>query len=167
MTCHIIGCGTSGSTWNGEGFSIGVNDCWRFGNPTNHLVVVNSFGSEPARREIVQRSTPDVFWGHLSMWADRPDFRKLEMQSWKGNLSPGKVYYSNNSPFIAVTLAYKLGYRKIILWGVDFNDHKTIKDDLLKRTLKDFSELQAELIKNGASMYLGAKGSRLDLEVWK
>jgi len=166
MTAHIIGCGPAGSTWNGEGFSIGVNDCWKYGRPTNHLVVLNSFESQPKRKAIIDRSIPDVFWGHLGKWESRPDFRMITMQPWKGNFVPGKIYYSNNSPFVAVTLAYQLGYRTMVLWGVDFTEHPIIKNDLLKQTLKDFAELQAELIKNGASMYLGSKGSRLNLELW-
>ncbi len=168
MIANVIGLGSTWNMWPGTGFSIGVNDIFSRVK-TNNLVVVNSFKQYPERLEIIEQSRPEVLWSNMSCWKTHPNYQQLKIQSWGGILSPGKVYYSNNSPFIAATLAYSLGYRKIILWGVDFNDHKIIAKGtgMYLKAIRDFKSLQNVLLKNGASLYLGCEGSALDLEVWK
>ncbi len=167
MICHVIGLGASAAQWDGKGFSIGVNDAFRF-KPTNHLIVINSFKNLPERATIIQQSKPEIFWSHLREYEHRPDYQRLSMKHFMRKFEPDTVYHSNNSPFVAVTLAYKLGYREIVLWGVDFIDHRNIKEgsDRLNIALQDYANLQKGLLQNGASMFVGVKG-RLDLEVWK
>lgn len=77
------------------------------------------------------------------------------MNMWKGDLQKGKLYKSKTSPFIAVTMAYSLGYDKIVLWGVDFINHRIVKGSKLKSEVANFESLQKALVKNEASMYLG------------
>lgn len=168
MIANVIGLGPSAELWSGQGFSIGVNDSWGFGRPTNHLVVINSFRHQEDRRRIIDESIPDVFWSHMAEYNERPDFRKLEMQPWKNKYELGKIYHSNNSPFVAACIAFSLEYKQIILWGVDFMDHKNIRRDngLLDKANKDFIELDTIFRKHGGGIYLGAKGA-LSLEVWK
>jgi hypothetical protein len=171
MIAHVIGCGSTALNWNGEGFSIGCNDCWRFGHPTNHLLLINSPSVfAPDRLKIIQDSCPDVFWSHVKSWEKRPDYKFIgPMVAFHKRFTPGHIYFSNSSPFTAVTLAYKLGYRQFILWGVDFMNHKSINQEngTLHKALSDFHFLQEGLLKNGASMHLGSKGSALDLPIWK
>jgi hypothetical protein len=55
----ILGCGESGQYWDGIGDSIGVNDCWKFGHPTDYLMVLDPPGRfTEDRRKIIRESKP-------------------------------------------------------------------------------------------------------------
>lgn len=155
MRANIIGCGPTGSLWNGEGFSIGVNDCLKFGKPVNALVCVNVFNKEPERRKIVESIvTTHGFWSHTRHWAHRPDYRKLEMRSWGGIYRPGQVYWSHTSTFISVTLAASMGFTEIVMYGVDLVDHAHVKNHRLKGEIKNTLELSEQLEKHGIKLYI-------------
>lgn len=155
MIASIIGCGPSGKYWNGEGFSIGVNDAFKWGNPTDILIVVNSLDNYPDRKQIVMESRPKQLLA-LGTWSSHPSYKHIPyMNQWKGVLEKGKLYKSKTSPFIAVTLAYSMGYDKIVLYGVDFIGHPIVKGSKLRGEITAYESLQKALIKNGASMYLG------------
>lgn len=76
------------------------------------------------------------------------------------------LYSSNNSPFIACSMAFNLGFKNIVLWGVDFHGHPEIRGDVLSRTLKDFETFDNEIQKEGAKIYLGIIGSLLPFSVF-
>jgi hypothetical protein len=143
---NVIACGESGAQWDGKGDSIGVNDCWKWGRPTDYLMVLDNPErfSDP-RKQIILNSKPHHFitgqygwWKHFSK-SDMPK-QKLAYQEvhctngpqvisyrfsrWTGTLKNDRIHYSSTSPMCAITLAYLLGYKEIILWGVDFNTHK-------------------------------------------
>lgn len=156
MICHIVACGESGKYWNGKGFSIGVNDCFKFGYQTDILIVVNSFDKYPDRKKIIQSSIPREKLYALGTWSGHPKYEHIRyMNAWKGKLDKGKLYKSKTSPFIAVTMAFGLGYDKIVLWGVDFISHPVVKGQRLNEEVRNFESLQSALLKQGASMYLG------------
>jgi hypothetical protein len=174
MICNIIGCGPTAKHWNLEGFSIGVNDCFRF-HPTDYLIVVNTF-KEYQRTKIVQESRPKHLFSYLSFWASHPCYKYIgDFNPWRGKLTKGVLYYSNNSTFMAASMAFNMGYDEIVLWGVDFTGHvninheKKINDDgpsTLDKAFNDFHSFQEELLKQKASLYLGHKGSLLNLPLW-
>jgi len=156
MICHIIGCGESGKYWDGNGFSIGVNDCFKFGHHPDILIVVNNMRRFQERKKIIDATRPRVKLYGLGSWSNHPNYQHIDyMNIWKGDLKKGKLYKSKTSPFIAVTMAYSLGYDKIVLWGVDFVNHRIVKGSKLKSEVSNFESLQKALLKNGASMYLG------------
>lgn len=129
MIANIVALGETAKQWNGEGFSIGVNDCFRWGKPTDNLVLVDSLRSIPTRKNIVTKSNPEILWSNMSCWTFHPSFKPLgQTFHWKGRFVPGNLYHSNNSPFIAVTLAYRLGYRTMILWGGRFEHPQNDKE---------------------------------------
>lgn len=155
----IIGCGETASQWDGKGISIGVNDCWRFGKPTDYLVVVNTkkqFNQD--RLDWILRSQPSILFTHSSEWLEHfpevtfldsddrvleqrhksnPNVNFIRFRPWrramnhhrnpKGNpdnaVNPNCVYFSNTSPFVAISLAAYMGAKLIKLYGVDFNNH--------------------------------------------
>jgi hypothetical protein len=174
MTCHIIGLGPTAKHWNREGFSIGVNDCFR-NHPTDLLVVVNTF-KDYNRTKIVQDSRPKALLSYLAFWASHPCYKFIgHFNPWKGKLRRGELYYSNNSPFMAASYAFNLGYDDIVLWGVDFTDHPVINDrnrvndngpTTLQKTLNDWESFTEELSKQNCRVYLGIKGSLLNLPLW-
>lgn len=57
---------------------------------------------------------------------------------------------SNNSPFVACGIAYKIfGATEIRLWGVDFLDHPHLNGEMREAAVKDFRLLQKILNKKG------------------
>lgn len=166
MTIHVVGCGETGKEWDGHGISIGVNDAWKFGKPTTYLLVCNRPDQFTAERlRTITSSTPKFFYTHKpnwSMWF--PTWKRLNVVTWYGELRKGQYYSSDTSPFIAMTLAYNLGATKIILWGVDFINHKIFNtgNPETKREIGKYQELVNELRNQGVSVYLGCKGSAME-----
>lgn len=182
----ILGCGESGQYWDGHGESIGVNDCWKFGHPTDYLMVINPANSfTPQRRKIIEKSTPHHFvtdsQTFLRQHYDKADrikpnmsFKELyctngselikyRFSKWTGTLQKDRIQYSNTSPFAAISLAYLLGYKEIILWGVDFKTHRTWKADNphMFEELDNYKALIKQLWEVDVSVYLGHEDSLL------
>lgn len=163
----IVGCGDSAKNWTPRGHSIGVNDAWKWGQPTDSLLICNRPTQfSPERLDVILSSKPKTFYSHKSNWAyNFPDWKKIPMIPWYGSINPGSVYYSNTSPFIAMSLAYTLGAKDIILWGVDFKNHSLFNDDNPIPTKKEvgiYMELVERLGEKGVSVWLGAKGTAFD-----
>lgn len=171
MICHIHGLGPSIVNYKPDGnFSIGCNDSFRYAQ-SNLLIVVSHLSQE--RTRIVDQSRPEKLLSFMPQWHHHPNYEYIgELHKWRSDrpernrLDKGKLYHSNNTPFIGCSLAFNLGYRQIVLWGVDFIDHPNIKDGALITAFEDFNSLQAAFQKNGASLYLGSEGSVLDLPLW-
>jgi hypothetical protein len=128
----IIACGESGSQWDGQGVSIGVNDCWKFGKPTTYLLCVQTIQQMTPPRQPKERlktiieSKPEKFYTHKKEWERffKPDVLELiNITKWKGRLT-GQVQFSRTSPFIALILAHNLGFDHMKLYGADFNTHR-------------------------------------------
>lgn len=192
--CNVIACGESGQYWDGTGDSIGVNDSWKWGHPTDYLMVIDPPGRfTPDRRKIIQNSKPKHFITDSKSWlrlfhdpekVDRikphPDYKELyctngpqlmkyRFSKWRGRLMNDQISYSHTSPFPAMSLAYLLGYKEIVLWGVDFVTHKAWnpqKPEQLNTQLSEYKELVRALDEVGVKVYLGHTGSMLSfLEV--
>lgn len=154
MTCNIIGLGETSTLWNGEGFSIGVNDCFRH-QPTDALVVVNSFRKEQERYKIINDSRPaQGFYSSLSTWAHHPCYKPLNLRRFNKGIRSGTIYHAATSPFIAISLAVYLGYTEIVLYGVDFTNHRMVNGYRLKREVEAYLNYAKELEKLGVKVYL-------------
>lgn len=181
----VIGCGESGSHWGGEGESIGVNDCWKFGHPTDYLMVINPPNSfSPERRKTILESTPHHFitdsrafltkyyphaeqiksnMAHKELFCSNgSQVMKYRFSKWKGKLEKW-IQYSNTSPFAAISFAYVLGYNQITLWGVDFKTHRTWKSENqhMSEELDNYKALFQQLEAAGVNVYLGHQNSLL------
>lgn len=173
MICSIIGCGITAKLWNGEGYSIGVNDCWKYGLITDRLIVVNSLNKWQDRRKVVLDSTPkDGLYSMIANFNHHPNYKHIgPMQRFRPNrfgIKPGVLYYSSTSPFIALSMAHNLGYKEIVLWGVDLVDHPNVKDNSLRREIQQFDSFCKALLKEGTNVYLGSEFGALKdyLPVW-
>jgi hypothetical protein len=159
MRASIIGLGETGRMWDGKGFSIGVNDAFRFGKPTSALVCVNVFKSNPERHRIVSESRPKegFYSSNTRMWINHPDYRPLTekpMKRFTGKYEKGEIYYAKTSTFIAMCLAVRLGYTEIVIYGCDLVSHKIIKGRSLESEVSDTKKLVEELEKCGVKVYL-------------
>lgn len=166
MTVDIVATGQSSQNWKRHDFAIGVNDCWKLGKETDALVVCNrpeQFKGD--RFEIIKNSKPKEFYSHKSNWSEWfPKWKKLNLAPWYGTINPGQVYNSDTSPFIAISLAYTLGAKTIILWGVDFINHHLYNpgNPETKKEIVRYLELIAALNEKGVEVYLGASGTAFD-----
>lgn len=165
--CNIIGCGHTAQYWDRKGFSIGVNDCFKF-HPTNYLIVVNKL--KPERAQIVWNSRPEKLFSHLPLWGRHPSYEWIgPLMQWRARKMPARrnvIYNSNNSPFIACSMAFNLGFKNIVLWGVDFIGHPEIQGDQFNRAKNDFLSFDLEIQKEGAKIYLGISGSLLPFDIF-
>ncbi len=167
MIANIIACGPTGELWNGTGYSIGVNDCWRFGKPTDALVVVDNFRKEPDRYRIIQDSRPKEFFSQLSWWRDHQNYKEITLRRFKDIFKAGTVYMSTTTPIIAMSIAVNKGFKEIVLYGVDLTDHKICKGKALTKEITVYLKFITELEKLGIKVYLysnyGAFANRLPI----
>jgi len=92
-----------------------------------------------------------------------PTFELIELSKGRGNLNDidNTFAYSNNSVFVAVVLAYKLGATEINIYGADFNTHAAFNGNMLLATLDDFKKLFDFLKEKGIKITV-SKGSKLN-----
>lgn len=177
MTCQIIALGDSAKHWNGQGFSIGVNDSFKFGHNINWLVVINSptrFKDEPDRRKIITESKPDKFFSNTPAWEKHfPDWQKLNLInfSYSHRQVKGRLWSSKTSPFVAICLAVQSGYTELVLWGIDMLTHKYYNPGTkaFNSEYKNYLKLFEKLNQEGVKIYRGADGGCFDndLPIWK
>lgn len=75
-----------------------------------------------------------------------------------------------NSPFVACNIAYLLGAKNIVMYGVDFMSHSKLKgSSTISKIVSDFEWLRDNLKERGANLYIGHEASKLhgSLELWR
>ena len=172
----IICCGDSARNWEPRGTTLGVNDSWKFGKPTDILLCCNrpvDFTKD--RLRTITTSTPKTFYSHKGNWAYAfPDWKKIHLHNWSGSryfvpymnkpIEHKMTYSSNTSSFIALSLAYNLGAKEIIMYGIDFMNHKVYHEGAHYRDKE--VQIHLDLIKcmkeHGTEVYLGALGTAFD-----
>jgi hypothetical protein len=152
--------------------TIGVNDIWSRVRTEIIVCVDAPFKFDEKRKRIISGSDPSTFYSHLYDWkAQFPEtFSKIKLNNPGGEFKEKLIYQSNNSPFVACSIAYTLGFKNIVLYGVDFNSHKKLNGyDTLKRINKDFLWLNENLKTRGVNMFVGHRASKLSdiLPLWK
>jgi hypothetical protein len=159
MTIHVIGKGESKEFFKHDGnITIGVNDVNKW-IKTDHIVVVDPMCNHKEGHRTYKNSNA-MFW---SQNEDNRNYVKnftlIELARGRGVLDEfdsNRFVYSITSPFVAVHLAYKLGAKNIVMWGVDFNTHPNFDTDSLRnRALKDFGNLRKKLNERGVKFYVG------------
>ncbi len=142
---------------------IGVNDIERHLSP-KYIVSVDSMGqfSRGGRIEYIVNNNCDTFftqndqYGKVDGRFDNTKVCKIDMvninnavRSDNGRFD--KIFFSNNSTFVASHIAHKMGASKIGLIGVDFTNHNHLSTKSnLKRINNDYSRLNKEI---GEKMY--------------
>jgi hypothetical protein len=181
MTCHIIGCGESGWHFPQQErpyYCIGVNDAGKFGYKFDELLFLNrprhfnELGSDlKPRIEIIKNtefkslivlSTLVREWSEV--FSEKPVVPLPTLTRWAGQYKAMTCYHTNNSPFTAMSYATLLGFSEIVLWGVDFNNHKHLQSI---ECVPAFSQFATEIGKYGTKIYKGHESSKLNLPIWK
>jgi hypothetical protein len=126
-TIVVCGCGESLNDFvQSERFiTIGVNDVGRKFQP-NYLVVVNprhQFSGD--RFRYVETSRAEYLFTQLDLRVKHPNIVKFKLGQAGGIdfSNPNVLNYTNNSPYIALCLAIRMGAKRVGLIGVDFTDN--------------------------------------------
>lgn len=166
MRIHVLGLGKSLEEYkpNAE-ISIGVNDIFSR-IETDFIVCIdppNRFTDQ--RIETINNSTPVKFFTNRNEWEHVKGYHLITLNPVRGSvkeLRSDKICYSNNSPFVACVMAYKLGAKEIVLHGVDFVDHHALsKSEQFSRAMNDFKKLNDELKKYRVKLFVSSKYSTL------
>lgn len=169
----IIGCGETGALWDGQGPSLGVNDCEKFGKRVDYLLIVNAAGKfSPERYRTIESSRPKMMFSQLKRWGEVfTNFKHIPIKEWRGTeIEPKTIYHSKTSPFVAISLAYCLGYSEAVLYGVDFKTHHAFapgKPDFEYEKIRYEKFCQMLDEKYGFKVFLGAEGSNINLPLAK
>jgi len=167
MIIDVIACGESALNYTNKGnVTVGVNDCYKI-YPVDYLVCVDLPSAFSKKRlKIILKSKPKKFFCPFDDWRNMITmYEHIKLVNASGCVKElnkkEKICYSNNSPFVAVVMAYHLGATKIKLYGADFNTHRAFKNENnFKKTLKDFRNLNSEMLRNGCKLYV-TKESKL------
>ena len=180
MTIHILACGESAKHYKGQSPCIGVNDCAKWGFEPEYLLLLNlPFQFTKERFEFIKDSKPSkVYTNSPAQWekvfTDRPVLG-FESRSWSHSnrlqkISQNYLYHSKTSPFSAISLAYQFGAEEIVLWGVDFVNHRVYSPgkDMFANEISSYKSFCMSLKEAGVNIYLGSEGSNLNfLPVWQ
>ena len=164
---HVLGLGPSLSDFVPDSNpTIGCNDIWNY-YPADYVVCIDKpFRFNEKRLASIKSGGQKKFFTHVQEWKEIVDnYTTLELSLIRGNLSDlhnEKVPYSNNSAFVAVVLAYRMGAKEIIMYGVDLSDHHQLgKPEILKKACEDFRNLFLALHEKGVRLCVINKKSIL------
>lgn len=167
MIATCVACGDSAVNWISRGITIGVNDVGRFGKPVDILILVNrpaKFKSD--RLRTISQHKGAVLTNSVNEWRGIfPQAKKLErMVSFSHRVNKSTHYTSATSPMIAISHAIALGANHIILWGVDFKNHKSYAQGSKRgnREIDVYRKFFKAVERLGVRVYLGALGTAFD-----
>lgn len=166
MEAVVLGTGPSLSAWRPDGRVVfGVNDVGRY-HRVDYLICIDKpavFTAE--RREVIIKTECREFITQNPEWLSLRDSVRLIRIKWRGQikkLDAPEFIYSNNSPFSAAVLAYKMGFKDITLFGVDFGGHPVLSMPFkLKRAMMDFEALYQAFRRRGVRLRVCPGASRL------
>jgi hypothetical protein len=143
---------------------IGVNDIFKY-QPCEYLLVMDSIDSfTPERLKAIEKSTPSVFYSTLDEWRKYSTcFVKIECNPIGGDISTldefGCIPRHVDSTFTAACMAYVLGAKTIILYGVMFFDHHLMAYS--EQILNTYEALAHELFMRNVILKVGSQKSLL------
>lgn len=145
-TVHVIGLGETAKDFKCDGnWTIGVNNV----EGCDYQVCVDRPSAfTPERLETIKSLDVASFYTHLDEWKFLDSFEKMNLKSITAHNDRWSEFIpsSNNSPFVACGIAYYFhDATEICLWGVDFNDHPNIKDEMREQAVRDYGLLNKRL----------------------
>jgi hypothetical protein len=161
MTIEVLGLGESLSEYKANGnITIGVNDIYSRVK-TDYVVCVDNFNPFTHERlQTILNTKCKGFYTHLDCWESVKNYREIKLHR-VADLDSDLFRYSNNSPFVACVLAYKLGANRIVLWGVDMNTHHALNGNSREKAISDYVKLKSDLLNRGCELVIGSPLSSL------
>ncbi len=162
----VCGCGTSLSLMkenHSNIITIGVNDVPKLFDPTYLVVTDHPQRFSLPRRKLVNEAKCKALFTCVKGWRN-PKIVYFETGSKKLNHldDPNKADHFMNSPYVAVNIAYKMGFTKIGLIGVDFTDNHFYSKDgphplsrmkKIRHVSEAYGVLKTELKKKQVDLY--------------
>jgi hypothetical protein len=164
-TFHVLGLAPSIQDYKQTTVeTIGVNDIYRH-YPVDHLLIMDHIDTfTPERLEIIKNSKPKKTYSNFDEWSFMPNFFQIGL-----NPTPGSCAYLGyisvlprhvDSTFTAVALAYCLGAKEIIMYGVDFKEHSSLMA-YEEQILLCYANMLAALRKRGIKLFIASGKSLL------
>lgn len=167
MRIHILGLGDTKQEYlkYSNDVSIGVNDIHSF-IKTDFVVCIDRPSRFTEERKFAILNTKSLgFFTNIDEWNNVENYKLINFANVRGSLdelNSDRYCYSNNSPFVACILAYKMKAKEIILHGVDLiNHHALSRNEQQARALNDYAKLNNRLKNYGVKMYVSSKVSKL------
>lgn len=175
----ILGCGETGAFMPDDSvaYVIGVNDCNKFGKPIDELLTINrprhfqmpALYRECSRLTVIQETELKKLTTLTTLAMEWEEYFPGNVQTigvtrWRKSVIKEQIYHTDNSPFTAMSLAVSYGFEEIVLWGVDFIDHKFLKPET---SAPAFSQFAFAVSKWDIRIYKGHSKSNLNLELWE
>lgn len=165
MKVNVLGLGESLKEFKDDGsITIGVNDIYsRF--KSDYVVCVDvpkAFNND--RLKTISNTKCKGFYSQCEEWKTIDNFNRIEFNRGRGlldGLDSEKFCYSNNSTYVAVILAYKLGAKEIVIYGADFRTHPNFTGNSFDRVIQDFIALNNEFKKRGVNLFVSSDYSAL------
>jgi len=162
---NILGLGVTLDTYTG-GFSIGVNDIYRYVSTDIIVCVDHKQAFKPDRLAVIENSTPSKFISHIPEWSTMANFELIQLTGRKPTafelMESEKYYGHNNSTYVAVQVAARMGFKDIVLHGVDFKGHKHLDTpDTIPHILERFKQLKDVYNTFDIGLHVSSKDSRL------
>lgn len=146
MLVHVIGLGSTAKYFKPDGnITVGVNDVV---GCDYQVCVDRPNGFNKSRLDTINRVRAKAFYTHLDEWRYIHGYTKINLKNINAHNGRWNEFIpsSNNSPFVACGIAFHfLGATEIRLWGVDFNDHPNIKDEMREQAVRDYALLNKKL----------------------
>lgn len=168
MTVSVIACGESAREWYKTpcDLSIACNDAFKFGHQPDQLVIINFQRKfDQKRLDTILATRPKKVWTHTSTW--QKHFNNavvMKLTTFSGYVRKDHIYASKTSPIVAISLAIKQKATDIILFGVDFQNHrsysKNTKEGIYE--IKTYLRFFEQIKKLGINIWLGANGTAFD-----
>jgi hypothetical protein len=173
----ILGCGETGMFMPvGVGaYVIGVNDANKFSKPIDELVFINrprhfqepALYTESSRLTVIKNTKVKKIVTLTTLAREWEDYfpgqvHTITVTRWRKSVNKDQVYHVDNSPFTAMSLAVTYGYDTIVLWGVDFVNHRFLKPETSAPAFNQFAFAVSKYCK----IYKGHSDSNLNLPIW-
>lgn len=178
MTVSVIGCGQSAKDWHKTpfDFSVGVNDCIKFGKNVNTLVLINApFKFEPTkdngyqnRLKVILSSLPGQVLTNLrDNW--KPYFQGINVEGislsrfGKKTFQFGNYYHTQTSTFVALLHAVYMKPEVINLFGCDLVDHPNfpVEERETKFEIEQYLELFQIIGNHGIKLNVHSQNQKL------
>lgn len=167
MTVSVVACGSTAEGWQNipHDYSIGVNDAFKWAHKFNALLICNHKSRFTTnRQQTILDTRPIKLYTHCESWLDDfPDHVKVKLRSYDGHLYTERLTTADTSPIIAMSLAYQIGAKTIIVHGADFVNHSTYSahNPQTKEELRKYRGYIEALGRAGIQTYVSSKESAL------
>ena len=168
MTCFIVGLGSTAEGWfnHPHDISIGVNDAIKWGKDTDYLLLIDSlqgFKKEPERVKIIGRSKAQVIAANDTWKSIHRNYKRINLSPFSKFLKKGRYYSSKSSPFVALSVAFNIGAKNIVMFGCDYKTHHLFQPGkrIQEFELRNIEKFCRMLSEQGVNVFVSSKESEL------